>query len=107
VDIVAMRLDLFLVPGNEALPTLGRELRHAVEPERVELGAQIVLEEILAHDTVTLGEPHQAALIADEALVDVVELLDQSVDARSVQPQRLQLADYLALQFLILALLRR
>ena len=29
-----------------------------------------------------LGEPHQPALVADESLVDVVELLDQSVDAR-------------------------
>jgi hypothetical protein len=35
---------------------------------------------------VALGEPHQAALVADEALVDVIELLDQRVDARSVQP---------------------
>ena len=33
-----------------------------------------------------LGEPHQVALVADEPLVDVVELLDQRVDARLVQP---------------------
>ena|SRR6516164_1253785 len=31
---------------------------------------------------VPLGEPHQAAFVADQALVDVVELLDQRVDAR-------------------------
>jgi hypothetical protein len=35
---------------------------------------------------VALSEPHQAALIADKPLVDVVELLNQRVDARLVQP---------------------
>jgi hypothetical protein len=34
-----------------------------------------------------------AALVADEALVEVVKLLDQRVDARLVEPQRLHLAD--------------
>jgi hypothetical protein len=29
---------------------------------------------------------HQAALVTDEALVDVVELLDQRVDARLIEP---------------------
>jgi hypothetical protein len=33
----------------------GCELRHAAEPERVELVAQIVLEEVLARKAVTLG----------------------------------------------------
>jgi hypothetical protein len=56
---------------------------------------------------VALGEPHQAALVANEALVDVIELLDQCVDARSAQSQRFQLVDNLALQSLIFALLRR
>ena len=41
-----------------------------------------MLEEIIAHDTVALGEPDQAALEADQALVDLIELLDQRVDAR-------------------------
>ena len=86
VYLVTVLLDLVLVLGDEALPTLGRELRHTVEPQRVELGAQIVFEEVLARDAVALGKPHQAALVADEALVDVKELLDQGVDARLVQP---------------------
>jgi hypothetical protein len=43
MDILAMLLGFVLVLGNEALPALFRELRHAVEPERVEFGAQIVL----------------------------------------------------------------
>ena len=101
-----MLLDLVLVLGDEALPALGGELRHAVEPERVELGALIVLEEVLARDAVALGEPHQAALVADEALVDVVELLDQRIDARLVEPQRLHLGDDVVLELLVLALLR-
>ena len=54
-----------------------------------------------------LGEPHQSALVADEALVDVVELLDQGVDARLIEPQRLHLDDDLFLELLVLALLRR
>ena len=106
VDLVAVLLDPVLVFGGEAPPAFGRELRHAVEPERVELRTQIVLEEILARHAMALGEPHQAALAADEALVDVVELLDQRVDARLVQPQRFHLADDLVLQLLIVAFLR-
>ena len=57
--------------------------------------------------TVAFGEPHQAALVGDEALVDIIELLDQGVDARSVQSERLHLADYFVFQLLIIALLRR
>ena len=55
----------------------------------------------------TLGEPHELALVADEALVDVVELLNQRVDARSVQPKRFHLPNYFVLQLPILALLPR
>jgi hypothetical protein len=36
---------------------------------------------------VAFGKPHQAAFVADEALVDVIELLDQRIDARLVEPQ--------------------
>ena len=53
------------------------------------------------------GEPHQPPLVADEPLVDVVELLDQGVDARLIEPQRLHLDDDLFLELLVLALLRR
>ncbi len=65
------------------------------------------LEEILARDAVALGQPHQPALVGDQPLVDVVELLDQAIDARLVEPQRLHLADDLFLQLLVFALLRR
>ena len=75
LNLVAVLLDLVLVLGDEALPALGGEFRHPVEPARVELGALVVAQKILARDAMALGQPHQAALIADEALVDVVELL--------------------------------
>src|SRR6516164_4167767 len=65
----------------------------------------MILEKVLARSAVALSEPHQAALVADQWLVDVVELLDQRVDARSVQTERLHLGDDLVLQLLILALL--
>src|SRR5947207_2919707 len=78
---------------DEVLPSLGGELGDPVEPARVELRALVVLEEILARNAVALAEPHQAALEDDEALVDVVELLDQRIDARLVEPQRLHLGD--------------
>ena len=65
------------------------------------------MQEVLAHDAVALGEPHQAALVADQALVDVVELLDQRIDARLVEPQRLHLGDDVVLELLVAALLRR
>src|SRR5258708_6424777 len=106
LDLVAVLLDLVLVARDEALPTLGRELRDAVEPARIELRALVVPEKILAHHPVTLGEPHQAALITDEPLVDIVKLFDQRVDARLIEPQRLHLADDLVLELLVAALLR-
>src|SRR5262249_36604038 len=86
LDLMAVLLDLLLVPRDEALPALGGKLRHTVEPARIELGALVVLEKILARDAGAPGGPHQAALVADQALVDVVELLDQRVDARLIEP---------------------
>ena len=49
----------------------------------------MILEEILARDAVTLGEPHQFALVTDEPFIDVVELLDQRIDTGLPQPERL------------------
>ena len=45
--------------------------------------------------------------MADQPLVDVVELLDQRIDARLIEAQRLHLVDDLFLELLVLALLRR
>ena len=54
-----------------------------------------------------IGQSHQPALVDDELLVDVVQLLDQRVDACLIEQQRLHLDDHLLLELLILALLRR
>ena len=53
-----MLLDPVLVHGDEVLPTLGGKLRHPIEPERVQFGTLVVLQEIFVRDAVTLGEPH-------------------------------------------------
>ena len=107
VDLGAQLLDALHVAGDQVLPAARGELGHPVEPTRIELGADIVLEEILARDAVAFGEPHHAAFEADQALVDVVELLDQRIDARLVEAQRLHLGDDLFLELLVLALLGR
>ena len=52
-----------------------------------------------------LGEPHQLALVSKELLIDLVEMLDQSIDARLVETERLHLGDDVPLKFLRLALL--
>ena len=107
LDLVAQLLDLVLVLGDEILPALGGQFRHAVEPARVELRALVILQEVLARDAIAFGEPHQPAFEADELAVDVVELIDQRVDAMLVQPQRLHLGDDVFLQLLVFALLVR
>src|SRR5215475_9703130 len=105
LNLVAVLLDLLLVPRDEALPASRAQLGYPVEPARIELGALVVLEKILARDAVAFGEPHQAAFVADQTLVDVVELLDQCVDARLIEPQRLHLADDVVLALLVLDVL--
>jgi hypothetical protein len=62
VYVVAVLLDLVLVLGDEAFPALGRQLRHAVEPERVELGAQVGLEKVVARN-VHKGERTSGQLV--------------------------------------------
>src|SRR5215469_6647095 len=84
VNLRAQLLDAVLVAGDEILPAVGGEFRHAVEPERIELRAEIVPEKVLARDAMALGEPQQASLVTDEPLVDVIELIDQRLDARPV-----------------------
>src|SRR5439155_13049653 len=59
-----------------------------------------------ARDAVAVTQTKQAAFERDQLLVDVVELLDQRIDAGLVQAQRLHLDDDLVLQLLVLALLR-
>ena len=66
----------------------------------------VFLEELGARHLVGLGQAHEAAFQRVEALVDVVELLDQRLDAGVVERQRLHLGDDLLAQLLVAALLR-
>jgi len=106
MDFGPVLLDPLLVLCDERLPALGRELRDAVDPQRIELRALIIPQELLARNAMALGEPHQAALVADQALVDVVELFDQGIDACLPQAQRLHLGDDVIFELLVFALLR-
>jgi hypothetical protein len=48
VDLPAQLLYAVPIARHEALPAPGRELRHAAEPVRIEFGALVVSEEVLA-----------------------------------------------------------
>src|SRR5262249_6310274 len=55
LDLVAVLLDLVPVSRDEALPAPPAQFGYAVEPARIELGALVILEKILARDAVALG----------------------------------------------------
>ena len=63
---------------DEIGPAASFRAADAAEPVRVELVAVIFVEEVLAVDAIALGEAEQAALIAEQPLVDVVQRLDQA-----------------------------
>src|SRR5581483_1604143 len=105
LDLLPEILDALLVLGDEFLPAAAGEVGDAAEPVRVELGPLVFLEEILAADAVGFGKAEQPAFVADQALVDVVELLDQRIDAVLVERQGLHRRDDLLLQLLVAALL--
>src|SRR5262245_35648878 len=99
VDLLALvpdELDPFLVAGR----------RHAVGPGPVQLVAEVLVDEILARHTETIGQPRQAALVRDKTLVYRVELLDQTLDAGVLERQALNVADDLVAQLIVATLLR-
>ncbi len=106
LDLRTEILDARLLLGDELLPPLGGKIGDAADPVRVELGALVFLDEGFAGDLVAFGEPQEPPLERDEALVDVVELLDQRIDAVLVEGERLHRGDDLFLQLLVAALLR-
>ena len=83
MDLVAQIVDLVLAVSDEVLPALAAQLGDPQQPFRVKLVALIIAQEILAPDTEALAIAHQPALMREQALVDVVELLDQRIDANS------------------------
>ena len=99
-----LRLRLVL---RKLFPALAGKRRNTLGPVRIELRALILLEERLALDAIAFGKPQQTTFILQETLVDVVELLDQKVDAVLVERQRLDRADQPFLEFLVAAFLSR
>jgi hypothetical protein len=101
------RIDVLHFLGDQAFPAVSGEIRHAGNPVRIVFGAAVILEKILARDVVTLGEAYEAALVVREALIDVVELRDQRINARLFEPQRFHLGDDVFFQLPVLAFLCR
>ena len=107
-EIVNLGADLLDQPAlvvHEIGPALLLQAADAAEPVGVELVRLIFVEEVLALDAIALGEAEQAPLIAEQLLVDVVEGLDQGLDAVVVERQRFDLGDDLVLQDLVALLL--
>ena len=86
-----------LIVSLLALDELGPGLAVGLDrlaPLDVELVPVVGLEERLALDAIALGETQQPALEPHQALVDVVELLDEALDTRGVERQRLHVGDH-------------
>ena len=105
VDLGAQLLHEPALVMDEIGPAALLQAADAAEPVRVELVALILVEEVVALDAVALGEAEQPAFEAEQALVDVVERLDQALDAVLVERERLDLGDDLVLEHLVALLL--
>src|SRR5690606_34222184 len=101
LDLRTDFLDRVLLGGNEFLPAPGGQGGNTRRPVRLQLGALVLGEKIAAVDAVALSEAQQATLRAHKALVDVIELLDQRLDAGIVERQRLDRGDQLGLELLV------
>src|SRR5262245_42218542 len=106
VNVGANLVDLLALVPDELDPFRVATRRHPVEPGLVQLVAEVLVDEMLAWHTETIGQPHQAALVGDKTLVDRIELLDQTVDAGIVERQALDVADDLVAQLVVATLLR-
>ena len=106
VDLGAELLHQAALVVDEVGPAALLQAADAAQPVGVELVALILAEEVLARHAIAFGEAQQAALIAEQLLVDVVEGLDQGLDAVGIELKRLDLGDDLVLQRLVALLLR-
>ncbi len=93
----SMRMLLVLDEGRP----LAAESAHALEPRLVELVAEVLVDERLARHAVGFGQAHQLAFLADELLVDAVELLDEALDTVVVERQALHVDDDLVAQLVV------
>src|SRR6185436_8536781 len=105
MDLAADVLDQPALVAHEIGPALLLQAADAAEPVGVELVAHIFADKVVAIDAIALGEAEHAAFEAEQLLVDVVEGLDQALDAVGVERERLDLGDDLVLQRLVALLL--
>src|SRR4026207_2492953 len=85
MNVVAQALDQIALRGNELLPAVLGEPADAPRPVRIELLALTFAQAHVARDAIAIGKPHQLALERAQPLVDVVELLNQRLDAGLVE----------------------
>ena len=91
-NVVAGLGDLGFLAFGKALP-LGRLAFNSLDPVRLQLAAEIVLEEFLARHAIGIAHAHQLAFHAHQLLVDGIELFDQRFDPGIVDVDRLQVFD--------------
>ncbi len=83
------------------MPHLRAEAADALQPRLVDLVAEVFVDERLARHAARFRQPHQLAFLADELLVDAVELLDEALDAVVVERQALHVDDDLVAQLVV------
>jgi hypothetical protein len=69
VNVGANLVDLLALVPDELHPFLVAGRRHAVEPGLVRLVAEVLLDEMLARYTETVGQLHQATLVSIRRLL--------------------------------------
>src|SRR3546814_14851613 len=75
--LLADALHLVAVAVGELRPALGGQALHPADPARIELTAEVVVEEFLAVDAAALGHAQHLALVGQQAAVQAVELVDK------------------------------
>ncbi len=80
---------------RKARPAAVRQCADALKPVRRELVPHIMLKELSPPEADCLGEPQQPALLADESAIELVELLDEVLDARAAEAHPLEQFDAL------------
>src|SRR5205823_900774 len=80
---------------RKARPAAVGQCADALKPVGREFVPHIMLEELSPPEADCLSEPQQPALLADEAAIELVELLDEVLDARAVEAHPLEQFDAL------------
>ena len=93
MDLAADFADRIALALDELGPVLAAR-GDVLGPVLVQLARVIGIEEVVALDAVAFGQPQQPPLEPHQALVDVVELFDQALDARGIEAQRLHVGDH-------------